>query len=56
LTSWRARLRPEARRTVFFLAFAEVAMLCTGFSGAKTIEYSTRPVGWKVGLPIIGPT
>jgi hypothetical protein len=26
-TSWRARLRPEARRTVFFLALEEVAML-----------------------------
>jgi hypothetical protein len=26
-TSWRARLRPEARRTVFFLALDEVAML-----------------------------
>ena len=26
-TSWRARLRPDARRTVFFLAFEEVAML-----------------------------
>ena len=26
LTSWRARLRPEARRTVFFLALDEVAM------------------------------
>jgi hypothetical protein len=27
LTSWRARLRPEAMRTVFFLALDEVAML-----------------------------
>src|SRR5690349_4201459 len=27
LTSWRARLRPEAMRTVFFLALEEVAML-----------------------------
>ncbi len=26
-TSWRARLRPEAMRTVFFLALVEVAML-----------------------------
>jgi hypothetical protein len=26
-TSWRARLRPEARRTIFFLALVEVAML-----------------------------
>jgi hypothetical protein len=25
-TSWRARLRPEAMRTVFFLALEEVAM------------------------------
>jgi hypothetical protein len=29
-TSWRARLRPEAMRTVFFLAFAVVAMRFCG--------------------------
>jgi hypothetical protein len=27
LTSWRTRLRPDAMRTVFFLALEEVAML-----------------------------
>jgi len=34
LTSWRARFRPDARRTVFFLAFDEVAIFSKGL-GAK---------------------
>src|SRR5690349_16287667 len=36
-TSWRARLRPEAMRTVFFLALEDVAMLLLKvLGGAKT--------------------
>ena len=39
-TSWRARLRPEARRTVFFLAFAEVAMAIEPVFD-EAVEYSS---------------
>jgi len=47
LTSWRARLRPEAIRTVF-LALEEVAM-CGGLEIRKTQEYN-KNAGLCVGF------